>query len=111
MGEALYGMSVPELQNLENQLEISLRGVRMKKDQILADEIRELNKKGNLMHQENVELYKKVYGTRNVIEVTGNAQNSYDFSIQKDSYVPIHLQLSQPEPQSHEIPERAARSR
>ncbi|PSS35992.1 MADS-box transcription factor [Actinidia chinensis var. chinensis] len=125
MGEELYGLNVPELQNLENQLEISLRGVRMKKDQILADEIRELNQKGNLMHQENVELYKKVnlirqenmelykkvYGTRNVIEVTGNAQNSYDFSIQKDSYVPIHLQLSQPEPQSHEIPERAARSR
>ncbi|XP_057500854.1 MADS-box transcription factor 23-like [Actinidia eriantha] len=125
MGEELYGLSVPELQNLENQLEISLRGVRMKKDQILADEIRELNQRGNLMHQENVELYKKgnlirqenmelykkVYGTRNVIEVTGNTQSSYGFSIGKDSHVPIHLHLSQSEPQSHEIPARAARSR
>ncbi|XP_058227067.1 MADS-box transcription factor 23-like isoform X3 [Rhododendron vialii] len=110
MGEELYGLSVKDLQNLENQLETSLQGVRMKKDQILIDDIQELNRKGNIVHEENIELYKKVYDTRDVIAVTGSTHNSYGFSIGEDSYVPIHLQLSQ-QPQNHEIPARARRSR
>nr|XP_027187068.1 agamous-like MADS-box protein AGL21 isoform X1 [Cicer arietinum] len=60
MGEQLYGLSIRNLQDLENQLELSLQGVRMKKEKILTDEIQELNRKGNIIHQENVELYKKV---------------------------------------------------
>nr|AIZ95402.1 MADS6 [Apostasia odorata] len=60
MGEELSGLSFKDLQTLENRLEMSLRGVRMKKEQILSDEIQELNRKGHLIHQENMELYKKV---------------------------------------------------
>ncbi|MED6218363.1 Agamous-like MADS-box protein agl21 [Stylosanthes scabra] len=45
MGQHLYGLSVRNLQDLENQLEMSLQGVRMKKEQILTEEIKELNRK------------------------------------------------------------------
>ncbi|KAF5778771.1 putative transcription factor, K-box [Helianthus annuus] len=45
MGEELCGMRVEDLQTLENKLTISLQGIRMKK--------------GSLMHQQNINLYKK----------------------------------------------------
>ncbi|XWS29618.1 hypothetical protein CRYUN_Cryun24cG0044800 [Craigia yunnanensis] len=118
MGEQLYGLRAEDLQNLENQLEMSLRGVRMKKERILYDEIQELSQRGNLIHQENVELYKKVnlirkentelyykvYGTRDVNTSSGNALNSYGFDSGEGSHVPVHLQLSQPEPQTYNTP-------
>ncbi|KAJ4714601.1 MADS-box transcription factor [Melia azedarach] len=99
MGEQLYGLSVSDLQNLENQLEMSLQGVRMKKEQLLTDEIEELNRKGNHVQQENLELYKKVYGTREDDEANGNSFVPYGLNNGEVSRVPIHLQLSQPDHQ------------
>ncbi|KAG2578889.1 hypothetical protein PVAP13_6NG144600 [Panicum virgatum] len=60
LGQQLSGLDVKDLQNLENKLEMSLRNIRMKKDQLVTDRIQELNRKGSLMHQENIELYNKV---------------------------------------------------
>ncbi|KAG6786382.1 hypothetical protein POTOM_007982 [Populus tomentosa] len=104
MGEQLSGLSITDLQNLENQLEMSLQGVRMKKDQILMDQIQELNRKGNLIHQENVELYQKVYGTRDVNRANRISLLTNGLAIGEESHVPVHLQLSQPQQQNHDTP-------
>ncbi|KAK4416407.1 Agamous-like MADS-box protein [Sesamum alatum] len=110
MGEELYGLSVKDLQRLENQLEMSLRGVRMKKEQMLTAEIQELTRKGNLIHQQNVELYKKVkyieqqnmelyrkaYGAKDHIAANVNGFLPLGFTISTQLQAPIQLQLSPP---------------
>ncbi|XP_028797902.1 MADS-box transcription factor 23-like, partial [Neltuma alba] len=60
MGEQLSGLGINEVKNLENQLKMSLKCVQIKKDQILTDEIKELQQKGNQICQENVELYGRI---------------------------------------------------
>nr|GLL23792.1 agamous-like MADS-box protein AGL16 isoform X1 [Ipomoea trifida] len=60
LGKELSGLSIKDLTNLENQLEVSLKGIRTRKEQILTDEIKELNRKGSLVHQENMELCKNL---------------------------------------------------
>ncbi|KAK4263039.1 hypothetical protein QN277_028518 [Acacia crassicarpa] len=116
MGEQLSGLSVKNLQDLENQLEMSVRCIRMKKEQILTEEIQELNQKGNSIHQENLELYKKVnllrqentqlykkvYGTSEMAATSRDAFNPYGFHTSEDPQELIQLQLSQPEQDTYE---------
>ncbi|KAL5075980.1 hypothetical protein RYX36_014964, partial [Vicia faba] len=113
MGEELSGLTVKELQSLENQLEISLHGVRVKKEQLFMDEIQELNRQGDIIHQENVELYQKVnlicqdkmklkkkilvYGTKDKNGTNRNSVLTVSLGIGDDSHVPVNLQLSQPQ--------------
>ncbi|XP_062119441.1 agamous-like MADS-box protein AGL21 isoform X2 [Humulus lupulus] len=61
MGKELCGLSVKELQNLENQLELSLKGIRMKKGNLIHQENVDLCKKINHFRQENSELNNKVH--------------------------------------------------
>ena len=48
----------------------------------------------------------QVYATRDVNTSGGNALNSYGFDSGEGSHVPVNLQLSQPEPQTHNAPNR-----
>ncbi|XP_022638473.1 MADS-box transcription factor 23-like [Vigna radiata var. radiata] len=116
MGEQLSGLDIKELGNLENRLERSLKGVRMKKDQILVDEVKELHQKGSQAKQENAELHRKINlmlkdneELQKVIEAKGRKEGaatsipSCTISYGYDIFAPISLKLSQPhhsEPQA-----------
>ncbi|GAA0145517.1 hypothetical protein LIER_05698 [Lithospermum erythrorhizon] len=109
MGEDLSGLSIKELQNLENQLEISLRSIRVRKDQMFFDEIHDLNQKGNLIHQENGELYKKVdflkqenqelnkkfYGSKDANRAHNNGFLANGLSIGDDPSAPVRARRQQ----------------
>ncbi|CDY69642.1 BnaCnng64580D [Brassica napus] len=117
MGEQLNGLSVNELNNLENQLEISLRGIRMKKEQMMNHEIQELSQKRNLIHQENLELSRKVQRIHQEnVELYKKAYTSStngfiqrELAVADDeSNTQIRLQLSQPDHSDYETPPRAS---
>ncbi|WZY68199.1 hypothetical protein YC2023_000439 [Brassica napus] len=96
MGEELSGLSVEDLQKLENQLELSLHDVRMKKGNLLHQENLDLHKKLNLMRQQNMELHKKVSEVEGVKSSEKISLLTNGLGMRDNSSEHVHLQLSQP---------------
>jgi hypothetical protein len=113
MGEELSGLGVTDLQGLENQLEISLRSINMRKDHLLRSEIEELHRKGSLIHQENMELCRRVNimsqqkmelcrklqncESRGATDSNKSSSTIYSFGIVQDVNTPANLELSRPQ--------------
>uniref|UniRef100_A0A803MC96 MADS-box domain-containing protein n=1 Tax=Chenopodium quinoa TaxID=63459 RepID=A0A803MC96_CHEQI len=80
------------------------------KDQLLANEITDLKRNGGLTRQENIELYQKLHivkqensDLRKKLNGTYKEHQAYQqphksISVQSDRYIPVRLQLSQPQP-------------
>ncbi|CAL9757681.1 unnamed protein product [Musa acuminata subsp. burmannicoides] len=60
MGEQLDSLNVKELQQLENQLETSLRHIRSRKSQVMFDSIAELQTKEKALREQNKNLEKQI---------------------------------------------------
>ncbi|CAL5438396.1 unnamed protein product [Camellia sinensis] len=101
-GEELSDLSVEDLENLEGQLETSLKGIRTKKGVISHQENMKLYKEVNVLQRENAELHKKVYGAN---DINRSSFKPYGCSNGYDLHVPIQLQLSQPQQTHNETPE------
>ncbi|XP_028764692.1 MADS-box transcription factor 23-like [Neltuma alba] len=99
MGEQLSGFGINEMNDLENQLKMSLKRVQVRKDQILTDEIKELQQKGNRISQENVELYERI---QVISKENAGLKKIYEARVMNEENERFNLQLSQPESQSSE---------
>ncbi|XP_047315945.1 agamous-like MADS-box protein AGL8 homolog isoform X1 [Impatiens glandulifera] len=60
MGEDLDTLNLKELQNLENQLDVSLKHIRSQKNQLMLESISELQKKDKALQVRNNTLFKKI---------------------------------------------------
>ncbi|KAF7848078.1 hypothetical protein BT93_L2313 [Corymbia citriodora subsp. variegata] len=102
MGEQLSGLSVKNLENLENQLEMSLKRVRAQKGNVMQQENIELHKKISLVLQENNALRKKVHRARDVNRGSQYSHEPLNRTIVHDVLTPSNFWPSQPQPQSKE---------
>ncbi|XP_062227610.1 MADS-box transcription factor 23-like isoform X2 [Phragmites australis] len=114
LGQNLSGLGVKDLKSLENQMEMSLRSIQLKKDQLMIDQIQELNKKKSVLHQENKELRHKFNSIRQEnmnlqkkIRVDGGQNSSatdYNITVPEEDVTPVHLER-QPQHVAKEKPE------
>uniref|UniRef100_A0A0A9GUJ7 Mads2 n=1 Tax=Arundo donax TaxID=35708 RepID=A0A0A9GUJ7_ARUDO len=122
MGEKLSGLGVRDLQSLENRLEMSLRSIRTRKDNLLKSEIEELHRKGSLIHQENLELCRRVNTMsqqnmdlqrkasepRGVADANKSSSTPYRSCSAQDADITVNLELSQSQQKEGEQCQRGA---
>ncbi|KAI6701590.1 hypothetical protein NL676_015914 [Syzygium grande] len=101
MGEELSKLSLEDLKNLENVLEMGLKSVRSRKEQSFVEEMSELKRKVNDVEQENVELRKKS-------KVVGRdyRESEGEFSAETSSSKEMSKMSAQAIPDKDDIPER-----
>ncbi|XP_015055296.1 MADS-box transcription factor 23-like [Solanum pennellii] len=102
----LSGMRISDLDNLENEMEMSLKNIRIKKEKMLTDEIEELNQKSalighenvemsnklTLIHQQNTLLHNKVNGETESIKLEEGSCSVH--TLEKESCVPLQLKVN-----------------
>ncbi|TMW99744.1 hypothetical protein EJD97_002051 [Solanum chilense] len=102
----LSGMRISDLDNLENEMEMRLKNIRIKKEKMLTDEIEELNQKSALISHENVEMSNKLTLIHQQNTLLHNKVNGETESIkleegscsvhtsEKESCVPLQLKVN-----------------
>ncbi|KAG9138408.1 hypothetical protein Leryth_021056 [Lithospermum erythrorhizon] len=60
MGEELNSLSLKELQNLEHQLDVAVKHIRTRKNQLMYESISHLQKKDKALQEQNTQLSKKI---------------------------------------------------
>ncbi|KAI3941543.1 hypothetical protein MKW92_037196 [Papaver armeniacum] len=78
MGEDLQSMSLKELQNLEQQLDVALKQIRSRKNQLMYESISELQKKEKALQEQNNKLGKQLKEKEK--EVAAQQQQASQFS-------------------------------
>ncbi|KAG6504876.1 truncated transcription factor CAULIFLOWER A-like [Zingiber officinale] len=81
MGEQLESLNLKEVQQLEHQLEISLKHIRSRKNQVMSESIAELQRKEKALREQHKQLEKELKEKQKVKVVTQQAQASSASSV------------------------------
>ncbi|KAI5660059.1 hypothetical protein M9H77_28852 [Catharanthus roseus] len=91
MGEDLENLSLRELQNLEHQLDVALKHIRSKKNQLMFESISELQKKDKALQEQNNILAKKVKEKEKALAQQSEEEQQQNHELNSSSFL-----LSQP---------------
>ncbi|KAK4724176.1 hypothetical protein R3W88_026955 [Solanum pinnatisectum] len=86
-------MRISDLHNLENELEMSLKNIRIKKSALIGHENVELSNKVTLIHQQNIQLHNKVYGETDKIKLEKGSCCVHTLE-KESSSVPLQLNVN-----------------